>query len=333
MKTLILTDHSGHSSSNSLYALARTLAADPRSTHVHVVSRGDKRNLPFFQGARTQVQGVVEVNEHFRYTPDNPLFGLAEQAAHLADYDLIWLRLPPPADEAFFASLKHLSASVDLPIVNDPAGIIETGDKQFLLNFSQLTAPSRLIDSVASLLAFANRFPIVLKPLRDYGGRGLVRIQNGQATEGEWTGPLETFLERRQELIRNGQYLGMQFLKNVDQGDKRILVAGGEILGASLRLPAPGNWLCNVSQGGTSVATDITTREKEIIATVAPVLAKHGILYFGVDTLVDDQGQRVLSELNTNSIGGFANTQKQSDRPILQLAIDALFNYVRTRPE
>lgn len=334
MKTLILTDHRGHSDQNSLYALANTLAAHPASTQVHVASRGDARNTAFFQGARavsstepgTQVQGLVDVQGGFSYTADGRLFSDATLAADLTDYDLIWLRLPPPADPEFFACLTGLNGPT---IVNHPAGIMETGSKAFLLNFPEWTAPSRLINTPDDLLEFAGRFAVVLKPLRDYGGQGLVRVQDGTATEGDVSVPLEQFMASHPDRMAGGHYLAMKFLKNVTAGDKRILVAGDRILGASLRLPAPGQWLCNVSMGGTSVAAGVTERERAIVAAVAPELNRRGVLFFGVDTLEDDDGHRVLSELNTNSIGGFPQAEAQSGQPVVRRAVEALVDYVQ----
>lgn len=324
MKTLILTDHRGHSDQNSLYALARTLAAHPDAELVHVASRGDARNDAFFTGAGTQVQGLVEVRSDFSFVADGKPFLDSDLEGTPAEYDLLWLRLPPPADLRFFAYLESLSGPV---IVNRPSGILETGSKEFLLHFPELTAPSRLITGEENLRAFADRFPLVLKPLRDYGGRGLVRIKNGMALEGNNECSLDAFIDDNLDRINEGHYLGMKFLKNVSQGDKRILVAGDCILGASLRLPAPGQWLCNVSMGGTSVAGQVTQREREIVAAVAPALYRRGVLFFGVDTLVDDDGQRVLSELNTNSIGGFPQAEAQSGNPVVRWAVEELVRY------
>lgn len=329
MRTLILTDHRGHSDQNSLYALARELAAHPASNVVHAASRGDERNADFFRGARAQVQGLVEVTKGFGFSPDGKPFLEAERSGLPTDYDLIWLRLPPPADPQFFAYLATLKGPV---IVNHPAGILETGTKEFLLRFPEWTAPTRLIDGPESLLGFADRFPLVLKPLRDYGGRGLVRIQDGRALSDGREYDLTDWMHTNTTALTGRHYLAMKFLKNVDQGDKRILVAGDRILGASLRLPAPGQWLCNVAMGGTSVAADVTEREREMVAAIAPALNQRGVLFFGVDTLVDDDGHRVLSELNTNSIGGFPQAAAQSGQPVVRWAVEALVAWVTNPP-
>jgi len=154
---------------------------------------------------------------------------------------------------------------------------------------------------------------------------------NGMAEVAGDQLPLANWLETAREDIEAGNYLAMKYLKNVSQGDKRILVVNGKIMGASLRIPKPGQWLCNVSQGGTSVAAEITPEEEEMIAAVAPVLLEKGVVIFGADTLMDDDGKRVLSELNTNSIGGFPQAEAQTGRPILQQTINGIYTYLTSR--
>ncbi|MEL7221577.1 MAG: hypothetical protein AAGJ93_09680, partial [Bacteroidota bacterium] len=59
-----------------------------------------------------------------------------------------------------------------------------------------------------------------------------------------------------------------------------------------------------------------------------PRLQEAGVLIYGVDTLMGDDGKRVLSEINTLSIGGFPQAEAQSGRPIISQTIELLFNYV-----
>lgn len=82
-------------------------------------------------------------------------------------------------------------------------------------------------------------------------------------------------------------------------------------------IPAPDSWLCNVAQGGTSVAAKVSLEEEQIIARINPTLAEAGVLIYGADTLTDDDGRRVLSEINTLSIGGFPQAELQSGRSII----------------
>ncbi|THH39750.1 ATP-grasp domain-containing protein [Neolewinella litorea] len=315
---LVLTDHSGHSDQNSLYALVNTLADDPRCARVDLASRGHAVNRDFFAGGGARVHGFT-VKQSLRYLPDGSGFQHGLSELDPADYDVVWLRLPHPVGEGFFNRLSERLRDCAPLVVNDPEGIRATSTKAFLTNFPDLTPPTRLVATPGEVAAFAGEFPIVLKPLRAYGGHGIVRVDHPE--------------QDVEELFPTGgtAYLAMKFLKNVSEGDKRILVVNGRILAASLRIPPPGEWLCNVAQGGRSVAAEVTPREQAMVDALTPHLLDHGICFAGIDTLVNDFGERVLSEINTLSIGGFPQAEAQTGRPILRQAIDELFSYCYDR--
>ena len=335
MKLLILTDHSGHSDQNSLYALTRTLAADERTDSVFLASRSDERNVPFFGGDLTSPLRGFTASPDLAFDPTGAQFAAAKESILYGETDIVWLRLPPPADANFFARLTSFAPAAEplkKPVViNNPEGVLETGSKAFLYHFSDFMAPVRRVQSADDVRDFAAHYPIVLKPLREYGGRGLVKIANGLVDRDGKETPLDRWLETAKPSLEAGNYLAMKYLKNVAQGDKRILVVNGKILGASLRIPAPGQWLCNVAMGGTSILADVTPEEQAMIAAIAPTLLEKGIVIFGADTLMDDDGKRVLSELNTNSIGGFPQAEAQTGRPILQQTINGIYDYLTNR--
>lgn len=97
--------------------------------------------------------------------------------------------------------------------------------------------------------------------------------------------------------------LAMKYLKKVCQGDKRIIVANGRVVGATLKTPKEGSWLCSLARGGSSSFAKPDELEIRIAETISPVLTDKGIVFFGFDTLVDDDGHRVLSEINTLNVG------------------------------
>ncbi|MCB0643597.1 MAG: hypothetical protein KDC44_18245, partial [Phaeodactylibacter sp.] len=96
-------------------------------------------------------------------------------------------------------------------------------------------------------------------------------------------------------------------------------------------LPKEGAWLCNVSQGGSSVPSELEPEEFEIVNRLNPVLKSHGIIIYGVDTLVNDEGHRVLSELNTTSIGGIKQIEEYTGTPVLQDTADRIIQYAIRR--
>lgn len=322
---LILTDHLRHSSENSLYALAKALKNHPNCAKLDIASRGNHSNNAFFKDHLAVNLAVTQVKENFVFQSDGQALTHNLREEKLDYYDVIFLRLPPPLSTDFLQSLKIIFPKQF--IINDPVGIYETGSKEFLLNFPALCPPMQLCQSVEQIEAFKRQFPIVLKPFRDYGGRGIVRIDGDKVWEG--TRQL-TFTEFAQSVKgRPLNYLGVKFLKNVKQGDKRIIVVNGQIMGGSLRLPAKDAWLCNVAAGGSSHPTKVEPEEVKIVQTINPVLVKMGIVMYGVDTLVGDDGKRVLSEINTTSIGGLPQLAKQQNRPIVEQTADLIWQYIQ----
>ena len=323
-KMLILTDHRNHSPENSLYVLAREMYQHPDCVKIDVATRGLERNKYFFE--KHIVKNVVAhaVDEQFIYRPNGAAFNNNQQLVSISDYEVVWLRLPPPLSVSFVHFLKNTFP--DQLFINDPAGIYQTGSKAFLTRFPNLCAPMKICHSIDDIIAFKSQFPIVLKPFREYGGRGIVKIDG----EKVWMGKDETTFDRFTQSLPSGQlsYLGVQYLKNVNQGDKRIIVVGEQIMGASLRLPAANSWLCNVSMGGHAVSTEVAPEEVAMVEQLTPKLSEMGIVMYGLDTLVGDDGQRVLSEINTTSIGGLPQMAVFEGKPLVKEAIHRIAGYI-----
>ncbi len=324
LKILVLTDHINHSKENSLYPLVQEMRKHPYCAGIDVATRGDELNTFFFKHLISKGLFISRVDDSFAFSPDGRSFKKQLRREFLRTYDVVWLRLPPPLSPEFLAFLVR-----EFPnqlIINNPAGIHQTGSKAFLMNFPDLCPPMALCHSLTDIVKFKNQFPIVLKPLRDYGGRGIVKIDGHRVWQGKKERHFDDFAkELKQKSIT---YLGVKYLKNVSQGDKRIVVIDGRIMGASLRLPAKDSWLCNVSQGGQSILASVTEEERRIVERINPLLSKMGIVMYGVDTLVNDDGQRILSEINTTSIGGLPQMAKQMGQPLVKEGIHLLWNYI-----
>jgi glutathione synthase len=299
---------------------------ETRCLDIHLASRGVEANHPFFQDNDFSNLDCIKITKGFSFDPSGLQFLKNNLAFDPLVFDIIFLRLPRPVSDEF---LEKLSISFNnLVIINNPLGIIECSSKSFLLNFPEWCPPIKLCRSKEDILQFNETYDMVLKPLREYGGKGIIKITKGIVNDGINNIPIEKYLPKiEKELIQQG-YLAMKFLPNVSKGDKRLLVVNGKILASSLRLPKEGSWLCNVAQGGSSVSSEETKEEIEMIKNISPILMTKGILIYGADTLENDQGKRVLSEINALSIGGFPQAEKQTGKPIIKETINEFFNYV-----
>ncbi len=323
-RILVLTDHSKHSSENSLYHLAHAMRQHPRCAQIDVATKGNTLNNFFFEKLSVKALYVSKVDEKFAFHLDGRCYKKNLRWEMLGSYDVVWLRMPPPLSDDFLRFL--IQRFPNQLFINSPLGIQETGSKEFLLRFPELCPSMKVCTSIEDIIEFKNRFPIVLKPYREYGGKGIVKIDGEQVWEGRHSTSFKNFIKKIKDT--DIEYLGVEFLKNVGQGDKRIIIVNGKIMGASLRLPPKGSWICNVAMGGSSNRAEPDNDEEKIIERIDPVLSELGIVMYGIDTLVGNDGKRVLSEINTTSIGGLPQIAKQTGKPLLSQAAGLIWDYI-----
>ena len=324
MKILVLTDSSRHGTTNSFYPLVNALSHSTQVQSVHIANRADVRNQQFYSGHFDHPIYVFELMGAVFQESFKDIYYSNSIQNFLDFYDWILLRLPRPVEDSFLIGLKNVVAP--RKIINDPLGILETANKKYLLQLNRWTPDISFCENIDDILAFYNRFPIVLKPLVEYGGRGIVKLEDGKAFLGDQMMDLDSWVDRFDRTPT--PYLAMRYLKRVKEGDKRIVVAGKTIMGANLRLPKGNSWLCNVAQGGVSIKDLITTTEQEMIEDIAPKLNQKGVFLFGLDTLTDDDGSRVLSEINTLSVGGILSMSQLSGRAIADEVVSEMLHFV-----
>ena len=322
-KVLILTDHRNHSAENSLYELAVKMMAHEQTLSVDIATRALEINSEFFVGTDSAALFATTIDTDFVYNKNNHPLSKNFFQVDISTYDLVWLRLPPPLSKEVLAFIS--SKFSNAIVINEPSSIYETGSKKFLVNFPSVCPPTKICSSLEDIIEFKALFPIVLKPFNEYGGRGIVKIEGDLVNSGNQSISFNDFSRTYES--NPIEYLAVKYLKNVKQGDKRIVVVNGQILGASLRLPADNSWLCNVAMGGSSNITQVEKEEEEIIRIINPTLSDKGIVMYGVDTLVGDDGKRVLSEINTTSIGGLPQIAAMNNLPLLERAIDLIWEF------
>lgn len=324
---LILTDHNAHSSSNSIYELGTALLNHPMVKRLHVASRGNAANNGFFYESNTTELEVWSVRDRMDYDAQAKHFLQNTVRVDARYYDLVLMRLPRPIPDGFFAFLReNLDES---RILNRPSGIEETSPKSFLMQIPEFCPPMAVCHTLEDIYQAAEEYPIVLKPMENYGGNGIVKVFQGVVYKNKSKMSFERYIPTLEAELENGGYLAMKYLRNVRKGDKRVVVVNGEILGAALRLPPKGSWLCNASQGGDSILAEVEERERQMANALSEILLPKGIVIFGMDTLVDDDGQRILSEVNTLSVGGMKPLQDMSKQPVLKRAADLIMDYAR----
>jgi glutathione synthase len=196
----------------------------------------------------------------------------------LASFDIVLMRKDPPVDATYHAALTILEPARDqVPIVNDPAGLRTSNEKLLPLEIPGASVPSVVTADPEVIAAFVREHEeVVVKPLNEFSGRGITRLSiRDSALDADAVGALAA---------HHGQHVLVQrFLPEVERGDKRVFVLDGEAIGWVNRVPRPGSFRANIHQGAQVEPTELTDRERELIAAARPILAERGLAMAGFD--------------------------------------------------
>jgi glutathione synthase len=85
------------------------------------------------------------------------------------------------------------------------------------------------------------------------------------------------------------------------------------------RRPKAGDFRSNLAVGGEPEASDLTDRERQICAELAPALQEAGLFFVGIDVIGDR-----LSEINVTSPTGIREVERLGGIPLADLTIERL---------
>src|SRR3954470_3416435 len=211
-----------------------------------------------------------------------------------SDVDVVLMRQDPPFDLGYITA-THLLERIqgETLVVNDPAAVRNAPEKLWVLDFAQFMPPTMLTRSLGASRRFlAEHGEIVIKPLHGFAGGSVFRI----GSDGR---NLASLMELFNRAYRE-PHMVQAFIPEIAEGDKRIVLVDGEVAGAINRLPGEGEIRSNLAVGGKAAKTELTSREEEICAVLAPELSKRGILFAGIDVI----GGKWLTEINVTSPTG-----------------------------
>jgi glutathione synthase len=205
----------------------------------------------------------------------------------------VLMRQDPPFDMAYIAATHLLELLPSTTrVINDPKGVRNAPEKLLVTQFSDLMPPTLMSWDHALIDDFINTYKVViLKPIFDYGGNGILAIKAGDPN-------LKGILEIYQKLY-NTPPIFQQFLPEVAQGDKRIILINGKAAGIVKRVPPKGEIRSNMRLGGLPEACDFSQRDREICARLSSTLKERGLYLVGIDVIGD-----YLTEINVTSPTG-----------------------------
>src|SRR5690554_5770925 len=221
----------------------------------------------------------------------------------LNDFDAVVMRKDPPFDmEYVYAThLLEYAEAQGARVFNSGAAIRNHPEKLAITEFPDFTAPTLVSRDMRRIRAFHQLHgDVVVKPLDGMGGSGVFRLRPEEHNLGSI---LEMLTQEGARTI-----MAQRYIPEIVNGDKRILLIGGEPVPFSLaRIPLAGETRGNLAAGGRGVAQPLTDRDREIAEQAAKRLAGRGLLLVGLDVIGD-----YLTEVNVTSPTCFVEITEQS---------------------
>jgi len=230
-------------------------------------------------------------------------------------FDAVLMRKDPPFDSEFFYA-THLLEQAEREgarVFNKPRALRDHPEKLAILEFPEFIGPTLVTRAAQDIRDFhAEHHDIILKPLDGMGGMGIFRVKEDGLNLG---GIIETLNKDSAQTV-----MVQKFLPAIAQGDKRVLVIGGQPVPYCLaRIPQGGEVRGNLAAGGKGVAQPLSPRDREIAQAIGPVLFKRGLLLIGLDIIGDS-----LTEINVTSPTCFQEIFDQTGFDVAAMFVQAL---------
>ncbi len=215
-----------------------------------------------------------------------------EHAGYLTQDDIhaVFIRPNPPFDEDYLMLTWALELlPKHIPVINSPSGIRTVNEKVWASRFKNITPATIISANKGDLMDFvAKHKDVIAKPTNAFGGQSVFHIEKGHSNT-------PVILETLSDCY-NRSIIVQKYVPESKNGDKRILLLNGNILGAVLRMHGEGEHRNNFFAGGKPMPTTINARDKKIISTLKPHLQALGLYLVGIDILGD-----YLIEVNVTS--------------------------------
>ena len=209
----------------------------------------------------------------------------------LNSFDLIMFRPDPPVNMDYINATYILDyVNPKTLVINNPSGIRKANEKLYINNFPELI-PQNLTTSDNNLLKdFVNTYgEIIIKPLNKCFGKGVFYLKKGDKN-------INSILDTA---TNNGTtaIMAQEYIDNELEGDKRLLLLGGELLEQSvIKVSGAGDFKFNTHNDKYLKKCTLTEEDRKIGNLISSELLKDGLFLVGLDVINDK-----IIEINVTS--------------------------------
>jgi glutathione synthase len=222
----------------------------------------------------------------------------------ITEMDALFLRKNPPLNYQVMEFLAPIEDQVFM--INSISGQIRGNSKLYPLHFPEIIPRTHVSRDPKRLQRIIEKFggAMVVKPLQRFGGEGILKVTT---RDRENLNSLIHFYTRASRPYPEREAIMVQEFLNIagTEGDVRILMLNGDVLGAMRRVPKTGDFRANVHAGASVLRHEITEAQRLLCERIRGRLLQDGLYFVGIDVIGDK-----LIEVNCVSPGGIPRINK-----------------------
>ena len=192
---------------------------------------------------------------------------------NLSNVQYILVRQDPPFNIEYITTTYILQKIKGVKIINNPRAIRDVPEKLYSTIFYKYMPKTIFSSDLKIIKKFIKKYKkIIIKPIHGYSGNN-IKLINKKTNEKE----LINYIKK------HGHIMCQKFLPGIKNGDKRVFVINGKVVGAISRVPKKGSFLSNMSKGGMAKIAYLSKSELKISKIVGKDLKKNNIFFAGID--------------------------------------------------
>ena len=215
---------------------------------------------------------------------------LKKKKLDLTKCKFVLIRQDPPFNLEYISTTYILETiKKRVKIVNDPTSIRNISEKLYSAKYQRFMPKTIFTQNINEIKKFFKiNKKIILKPIHSYGGNDIHLLYKFNLN----------FIKKY--IRKHDHVICQKYLPKISEGDKRVFLINGKVVGAISRVPKKGTFLSNMSKGAKPFTTKLTKTEKKISKLIAHDLKKENIFFAGIDFI----DQKLNGDINVTSPTG-----------------------------
>ena len=215
---------------------------------------------------------------------------LKKQQLELTKCRFILVRQDPPFNIEYISTTHILDLIKNkVKIINNPTSIRNISEKLYSAKYKKFLPMTIFSQNLNEIKKFFNKNKkVILKPIHSYGGNDIHLLSKFDIKF------IKRFIKKHDHIVCQ------KYMPEISNGDKRVFLINGRIVGAISRVPKKGSFLSNMSKGAKPVRAKLSQIEIKISKKVAFDLRKENIFFAGIDFI----GDKINGDINVTSPTG-----------------------------